>query len=72
MKSFLLKKLLPSLLMVAATTVFAFAQGSSDDPDTGGPVPAPVNVPIDGGVSLLLAGGVAFGVKQLRNRRRKA
>ncbi|MFC7671311.1 PID-CTERM protein-sorting domain-containing protein [Hymenobacter humi] len=26
-------------------------------------------MPIDGGVSLLLAGGVAFGIKQLRARR---
>lgn len=71
MKSFLLKKILPSLLMVAATTVYASAQG---DPDTGGPRPDPnpVNVPVDGGVSLLLAGGLAYGVKHLRTSRRKA
>ncbi len=57
--------------MVAATSVYASAQG---DPDTGGPRPGdlPVNVPVDGGVSLLLAGGVAYGLKHLRTRRRKA
>ena len=73
MKLFFLKNLLPSLLLVLATTALALAQGA---PPTGGPVPGtppdPTAVPIDGGISLLLAGGVAYGVKRLRNRRRKA
>jgi hypothetical protein len=29
-------------------------------------------VPLDGGVSLLLAGGVAYGIKHLRSRRKQA
>lgn len=70
MKAFLLNNLLPSLLLVLAATAVAVAQ-----PGSGGPGPGtidPTAVPIDGGISLLLAGGVAFGVKHLRNRRRKA
>ena len=52
------------------STVSALAQAPAD----GGPAPttttAPATpIPIDGGVSLLLAGGVAFGMKQLRARR---
>ena len=47
-------------------TLEALAQGN---PGNGGPTPT--NVPIDGGVSLLVAGGVALGVKKLRNMRRK-
>jgi hypothetical protein len=41
-------------------------------PGTGGPAPStppPAAVPLDGGASLLLAGGVAYGIRQLRARR---
>jgi len=39
-------------------------------PSTGGPAPgAPAAVPLDGGASLLLAGGVAYGIRQIRARR---
>lgn len=49
-------------LLVAAP---ALAQGG---PGSGGPTPTAV--PIDGGVSILLASGVALGLKRLRDRRR--
>ncbi|WP_230687733.1 PID-CTERM protein-sorting domain-containing protein [Hymenobacter ruricola] len=55
--------------MAFAETVLA--QG----PVTGGPAPgtpAATDVPLDGGASLLLAGGVAYGLKRLRDRRKKA
>ena len=40
-------------------------------PGTTGPTPAgPTGVPLDGGASLLLAGGVAYGLRRLRQRRR--
>jgi hypothetical protein len=42
----------------------AFAQ-------SGGPVPDPQAVPIDGGVSLLAAAGIAYGAKKLHERRKK-
>jgi hypothetical protein len=57
-----------SFLMISAP---ALAQGPGD----GGPKPTdpPVTeIPIDGGASLLLAGGVAFGLKKLRDRRKTA
>ena len=42
-----------------------------DDPiqtdDTGGPSPGPL--PVDGGLSLLLAAGAAYGARRLRRRR---
>ena len=41
--------------------------------DSGGPTPGnppATQVPIDGGASLLLAGGVALGLKKLRDRRK--
>jgi hypothetical protein len=45
-------------------------------PSTGGPAPTtpttPTDVPLDGGASLLLASGVAFGLKKLRERRQVA
>jgi hypothetical protein len=72
MKSFLLNNLLPSLLLVLAATTITLAQPGSTGPEPGTTPPDPTGVPIDGGVSLLLAGGVAYGVKHLRDRRRKA
>ena len=55
------------LAIWSLSTVSALAQAPAD----GGPTPSgPTQIPIDGGVSLLLAGGVAFGIKQLRARRR--
>lgn len=70
MKSLLLKCVLPVLALVVATGALALAQA----PNTGGPGPGPdpTAIPIDGGVSLLLAGGVAYGLKRLRARRKKA
>jgi hypothetical protein len=69
MKSFLLFRLLPVL-----TLVMAFGEAVLAQPTSGGPTPGvdPTATPIDGGISLLLAGGVAYGMKHLRNRRKKA
>ena len=40
-------------------------------PSTGGPTPASAAtaVPLDGGASLLLAGGIGYAVRKLRQRR---
>jgi len=46
------------------------APALAQSPSTGGPSPQPAAVPLDGGASLLLASGVAFGLKKLRDRRR--
>jgi len=68
MKSFFLFRILPALAVAVAFSQVALAQ-----PGSGGPTPgATTAVPIDGGASLLLAGGVAYGLKRLRNRRKKA
>ena len=55
-------------LLGAATPALA----QTGDPGSGGPTPTstPTQVPIDGGASLLLASGVAFGLKKLRDRRK--
>ncbi|MBF9221897.1 hypothetical protein I2H31_12360 [Hymenobacter sp. BT662] len=71
MKSFFLTRLLPVCVMLVAFAETVLAQG----PVTGGPAPgtpAATDVPLDGGASLLLAGGVAYGLKRLRDRRKKA
>ena len=52
----------------ALTGVSALAQ-----PGSGGPAPGAVtSTPIDGGASLLLAGGIGYAVRRLRQRRNGA
>lgn len=55
--------LLASVLLLA---LGAKAQAPAD----GGPSPAaPTATPLDGGASLLLAGGLAYGLRRLRRKR---
>lgn len=64
---------------LAATAGLVLAIGTAQQalaqtPGSGGPIPqAPTAtpVPLDGGASLLLASGVAYGLRKLRQRRRK-
>lgn len=62
--------LLAFFLLLGLATLRSQAQS----PTNGGTAPvdpsAPTAVPLDGGASLLLAGGVAYGLRRLRQRRR--
>ncbi|RZK16760.1 MAG: hypothetical protein EOO56_19310 [Hymenobacter sp.] len=54
------------LLVLSLSALASYAQ-----PSSGGPAQqaSPTAVPLDGGASLLLAGGVAYGLRRLRQRR---
>lgn len=67
-KIFLLRTIYAAAGCVLFTAAAAVAQPSSGGPT---PVPQPTGVPIDGGVSLLLAAGGAYGLKRLRASRAK-
>ena len=58
---------LPALTVLTAQQARAQAQAPAD----GGPTPtsAPTGVPLDGGASLLLLGGVGYALRKLRQRR---
>jgi hypothetical protein len=59
-----------ALSLSALSSISAQAQGpGSTGPQPDADEPAPTGVPIDGGASLLLAGGVAYGLKKLRARK---
>ena len=62
----LLRLALPVLTVLTVLQVRA-------QPSSGGPVPtsAPTGVPLDGGASLLLIGGVGYAVRKLRQRRQR-
>lgn len=69
----LLKKItLITGICLCAGMVKVYAQGAPDDggPTPTEPPPPPAEIPIDGGASLLVAGGVAYGLKKLRDRRK--
>lgn len=73
MKNFTLMscRLLLAAAVVATAGALAPATAQTGTPSVPGPVPEPTAVPIDGGAGLLLAGGVAYGLRQLRQRRKK-
>ena len=57
-----------SLTMLLALAGAARAQAPAD----GGPAPSgPTAVPLDGGASLLLAGGLVSGLRHLKQRRQR-
>lgn len=62
-----------NLLLLALGLGLASA-AQAQGPGSTGPAPTapagPTGVPIDGGASLLLAGGVAYGLRRLRQHRR--
>ena len=60
-------------LATLLATVWALSSGAAlAQPGSGGPTPgATTAVPIDGGASLLLAGGIGYAVRRLRQRRKR-
>jgi hypothetical protein len=70
MLSIMFKYITTAALLLLALTSPAQTPGPgggpvSQEPDT----TPPTSVPIDGGASLLLASGVAYGIKRLRRKR---
>lgn len=65
---FLTSTLLVALWGLASGPARAQAPGSGGPTPTS-PAPDPTQVPIDGGASLLLASGVAYGLRRLHRRR---
>ena len=63
-----IKKLLPFLLLIAlmCATPTLMAQTDPDDPSVDDPA-----VPVDGGLSLLLAAGAAYGGRRLYRKKEK-
>lgn len=77
-KNSLIKKILPKVLLIlfvlAASSGAIFAQCDPDDPGTPGDCDEefdPDNVPIDGGASVLIAAGVAYGLKKVHDKRKE-
>ena len=60
-----------NLLLVAAISLISIATAVAQAPPGGGPQPGggAAVTPIDGGASLLLASGVALGIKRLRRKK---
>jgi hypothetical protein len=65
-KAMYVKKVLSGLLILSLICVspVLFAQTGPEDPSIDDPA-----VPVDGGLSLLLAAGAAYGVRRVRHRR---
>ncbi|MGI4867856.1 MAG: PID-CTERM protein-sorting domain-containing protein [Janthinobacterium lividum] len=56
-------------LFFISSLFFSILASHAQAPATGGPTQqAPAAVPLDGGAGLLLASGVAYGLKRLRRK----
>ena len=60
----ILRVLCMLIIIIAITSIKAHAQITDPGSD-------PDSAPIDGGLSLLIAGGVGYGVKKAREKRKK-
>lgn len=65
-KIFFLRTFYAVAASILFTSVAALAQPGSGGPGPGTPTVDPATVPIDGGASLLLVAGGAYGLKRLR------
>ena len=63
-------RLAMGLLVIAFSLLPFISIAQGPDPCTG-PGGNPADCPIDGGISLLLAAGVGYGVKRYRDARKK-
>ena len=66
-----MKHILSSASLVLAVWALSCTAALAQ-PGSGGPAPGAVVTPIDGGASLLLASGIGYAVRRLRQRRPKA
>jgi hypothetical protein len=67
-----LRKAIFTLLMILGTTIVSIAQcPDPENPDCGGADPGGPGVPLDGGVSLLIAGGVSYVAVKMRKQHLK-
>jgi hypothetical protein len=67
MKKYMMRAVLFGwIVLLGMLPQLALAQGPGDEFPEGDP-----DVPIDGGVSLLVAAGVGYGIKKYRDQRKK-
>ncbi len=57
------KKFVPIILLLAFILVPAFLNTALGQP----PPPTPQSIPFDGGLSILIAAGIAYGAKKIHN-----
>ena len=59
-------------LLLTLTLLLAGGLAQAQAPADGGPAPSgPTDTPLDGGASLLLAGGIGYAVRRLKQRRQQ-
>ncbi len=64
--------ILATIMLLPEFAIEMFAQPSGPPVGTGGgsPIGDPAGVPIDGGLGFLLAAGVAYGGKKMKDRKK--
>ncbi len=61
----------PLLIFISVIAFNMAVEAQTQGPDSGAPDPGGDPAPLDGGISLLLAAGAAYGVKKYREGRKK-
>jgi len=63
-----MKKVLPAILLIFALMILPF---SIKDASAQPPPPPPQDIPIDGGLSLLIIAGAAYGARKLYKQQKE-
>jgi hypothetical protein len=66
-----MKKITLKIVLVTVLTSCAMISNAFTPPPKPPKTPGHTNAPFDGGASLLIAAGVAYGIKKAYNRRKK-
>ncbi len=67
-----MKQSLYSAAWLLALWALTIGAARAQAPADGGPAPSsPTAIPLDGGASLLLAGGLVYGLRRLKQRRKQ-
>lgn len=65
-----LKRILIFFCLLFLKSFASIAQGPGFPPPGGGGIPGQEGIPVDGGITILAAAGIGFGVKKLRDARK--
>jgi hypothetical protein len=63
-------RILITFLLFIFISKALYSQGGPVPPTPGGGIPGQEGIPVDGGITILVAAGIGFGVKKIKDARK--